>query len=155
MERELGFRVVAEAANGREAVVLAEYRHPVLILLDIRLPDVSGIAAAREIFSRTPNTSVIFVTGETDGVYVCEAFKAGARGYVSVDSVQTDLAPAIYAVARGHHFVSSSISRTLLDECERKQAQQRELSESEKELRSLLTVGYKDQEIEFHLRENP
>jgi DNA-binding NarL/FixJ family response regulator len=112
VERDVNFHVVAEAANGREAVVLADYKRPNIILLDMKMPQLNGIAAAREISAKRQTAGIIFVTAETDELYVSEAFKAGAAGYVSADTVQTDLCKAINAVKGGHSFVSPSIGNS-------------------------------------------
>ncbi|MBV9266192.1 MAG: response regulator transcription factor [Acidobacteriaceae bacterium] len=109
LEREPDFQVLAEAANGREAVVLADYKRPKVVLLDIQLPYLAGVPAAKEILSRNPETAVVFVTAETDEVYVAEAMKAGARAYVSADAAQSDLVTAIHCVAEGGTFVSPSL----------------------------------------------
>lgn len=109
LEREEGFRVIAEAANAREAVLLADYRSPDIVVLDIQLPDVSGIAAARRIASKNTSARILFVTALTDDEYLAEAFRAGARGYVLSDAAQTDLIPAVHAAAEGRYFVSPGI----------------------------------------------
>ena len=116
LERDPEVQVVAEAANGREAIVLAEYQNPEVVLLDIQLPHVPGITAAREISSKRPDTKIIFVSMLTDESYVQEAFKAGARGYVLGDTAQTDLPIAIKTVAKGGAFLSPAISANLIDE---------------------------------------
>lgn len=113
LEKEPGLEIVGEAANGREAVVLADYRRPDVVLLDIHLPLVNGIPAAVEILSRSPQAAIIMVSGLADKEYVIEAFKAGARGYVRADSAQTDLIPAVRAVAEGNSYVSPSIASQL------------------------------------------
>jgi DNA-binding NarL/FixJ family response regulator len=113
LEREPGLRVVAEAANGREAVVLADYRHPDIVLLDINLPHVNGIAAAREILEKNSEVAIIFVTPHSDEAYVAEAMKAGARGYVLEDAAETDLAPAIAAAGAGSRFISPRIGTSI------------------------------------------
>lgn len=113
LEKEPGVEIVGEAANGREAVVLADYRRPDIVLLDIHLPLVNGIPAALEILSRSPKTGIIIVSGLADEEYVIEAFKAGARGYVRADSAQTDLIPAVRAIFQGQSYVSPSIASPL------------------------------------------
>ncbi len=115
LERESAFRVIGEAANGREAVLLAEHTHPDIVLLDVQLPQISGIAAAREICSKNNKPGIIFISEHLDEEYVSEAFKAGARGYVLADSAQSDLIHAIGVVASGSRFVSPSISSPLRD----------------------------------------
>jgi DNA-binding NarL/FixJ family response regulator len=120
LEREPAFRVIGEAADGREAVALAEYRRPDVVLLDVQLPPANGISTAREIASKRPSNrhgiGVIFVTVLTDQEYVSEALRAGARGYVLEDAASTDLFRAIRAVASGGSFLSPAIGRKLLDE---------------------------------------
>ncbi len=149
LERESAFRVIGEAANGREAVVLAEHTHPDVVLLDVKLPDLNGIVAAREIRSKDGNVGIIFVTVHVDEEYVAEAFKAGTRGYVLADSAQSDLTRAIRVIARGGRFLSASITSQLLDEYARKH-EHNLISEHEKELFCLLAEGYDDQEIARH-----
>lgn len=113
LEKETGFEIVGEAANGREAVVLADYRRPEIVLLDIHLPLVNGMSAAVEILSKTPKAGIIMVSDLADEEYVIEAFKAGVRGYVRGDAAQTDLIPAVCAVAQGNSYVSPSIASQL------------------------------------------
>src|SRR5947209_5082360 len=115
LEREPDFLIVAEAANGREALVLADYRHPDVVLLDIHLPYVGGLAAAREISSKDKGAGIIFATANPDLEYASEAFKAGARGYVLADSAQTELVRAVRAVVGGRSFLSPIIASQLID----------------------------------------
>ncbi len=155
LERETAYRVIGEAANAREAVVLAEHTHPEVVLLDIKLPDINGIVAAREICSKDSNVGIVFVTAHVDQEYVSEAFKAGARGYVIADSVQSDLIRAIRVVARGDKFLSPSITSQLLEEYARKHVHDREqISEHEKQLFCLLAEGLDDHEIAAQLHTN-
>jgi DNA-binding NarL/FixJ family response regulator len=110
LEREPEIRIVGEAANGREAVALTEYRHPDVVLLDVQVPHLTGMLATREISAKAENVGVVFISEHVDEEYVTEAFKAGARGYVLADTAQTDLIPAIQIVATGGRFLSPGIS---------------------------------------------
>lgn len=103
--------MIAEAANGREAVLLADYRRPDIVVLDIQFPDVNGITAARLITGKNAGTRIIFVSQLADAEYLTEAFKAGAHGYVLSDAAQTDLIPAVRAAAEGQFFVSPAIEQ--------------------------------------------
>jgi NarL family two-component system response regulator LiaR len=116
LEREPGFRVIGEAADGREAMALADYGHPDVVLLDIQLPPRNGILTAREMVSKGRGYGIIFVTVLKDEEYVAEALKAGARGYVLEDVASTDLLPAVRAVAGGGRFLSSAISQRSVQE---------------------------------------
>ncbi len=113
LEKEPAFEIVGEAANGREAVVLSDYRRPDVVLLDIHLPFVNGISAAIEISARNPKPGIIMVTELADEEYVLEAFKAGARGYVRADTAQADLVSAVRTVAQGDCYLSPSITSQL------------------------------------------
>jgi len=113
LEKEPEFEIVGEAANGREAVVLSDYRRPDVVLLDIHLPMVSGLSAAIEISARNPKAGIVMVSELADEEYVVEAFKAGARGYVRADTSQTDLVNAVRSVANGECYLSPSITSQL------------------------------------------
>jgi DNA-binding NarL/FixJ family response regulator len=113
LEKEPGFEIVGEAANGREAVVLSDYRRPDVLLLDVHLPFVSGLSAAIEISARNPKPRIVMVSELADEEYVVEAFKAGVRGYVRADAAQTDLVTAVRSVANGKCYLSPSITSQL------------------------------------------
>jgi DNA-binding NarL/FixJ family response regulator len=151
LERHSGFRVTGEAANGREAVILAEYRRPDIVLLDIHLPQLSGIAAAREITSKAPGLGIIFITALTDEEYVSEALKAGARGYVLTDALQADLISAVHVVSRGGSFLSPAISASLIEEFAQANAGYAPASEYERQLCCLLAAGCDEEEIAVRL----
>lgn len=133
LEREPAFRVIGEAADGREAVALAEYRRPDVVLLDVQLPPVNGISTAREMASKHRGFGIIFVTVLTDQEYVSEALRAGARGYVLEDAAATDLCRAIRAVAGGGSFLSPAIGQKLLEEHLAKRPGDGVISEHEKQ----------------------
>jgi len=113
LEKEAAFEIVGEAANGREAIALADYRSPDVVLLDIHLPLVNGISATTEILSRSARTGIAIVSSFADEEYVVKAFQAGVRGYVHADSAQADLAAAVLSIARGEFYLSPSIASHL------------------------------------------
>ena len=143
LEREPEFRVVAEAADGREAVALAEFKHPDIVLVEVKLPYVNGIAVTRQIASKIDGPKAVFVTAETDESYVQEAFKAGARGYVAGDSAPSDMARAVQVVAGGGVFLSPAICRHFLES----QSAKWHLSEYEKQLFCCMAAGYAEREM--------
>ncbi len=151
LEREPQFRIVAEAANGHEAVVLTEFKHPEVAILDVRLSHLNGIAVAKEISSKQVRPKTVFVTTDTDESYVVEAFKAGASGYVAADSAPADLVRAIHVVVGGHLFLSPTICLRCLDG----HASTRDLSEHQKQLWCLLAAGYSQGEMATHLNADP
>jgi DNA-binding NarL/FixJ family response regulator len=114
LEREPAFRVIGEAADGREAVALVEYRRPDIVVLDVQLPPLNGITTARDILSKRRECGIVFVTVLTDQEYVSEALSAGARGYVLEDAAPADLFRAVQVVSGGGNFLSPAISQKLM-----------------------------------------
>ena len=105
-----GFRVVGEVGDGLQAVQRAQELSPDLILLDIGLPGLNGIDAAREILQRIPESKILFLTQESSADIVREALNLGARGYVVKAQAARELLAAIGAVLQGKRFVSSGLN---------------------------------------------
>jgi DNA-binding NarL/FixJ family response regulator len=103
-------QVICEVADGLEAVYKAEELKPDLILLDIGLPTLNGIEAARQIRQLCPESKIIFVSQESDTDVVQEAFSLGASGYVVKASARSDLLAAIEVVRSGRLFVGRGLS---------------------------------------------
>jgi two-component system, NarL family, response regulator NreC len=116
LESQPDFKVVAEAADGRQAVEQAEAQKPDVVVLDIAMPNLSGIEAAQRILAGSPSTSVVVLSMHSDEGYVLRALKAGAKGYLLKDSAEGDLIEAIRAVSRGKTFFSPEISRMLVED---------------------------------------
>ncbi len=103
------WQIIAEASYGSEAVQKAEELKPDLIVLDVGLPNLSGIEAARQIRQRSPNSEIIFLSQNSDLDVVRAALDTGALGYVRKTDAGRELLPAMDAVLRGKQFVSSSL----------------------------------------------
>jgi DNA-binding NarL/FixJ family response regulator len=110
-----GIQVVAEAADGRSAVELAQKQPVDVCVLDLTMPLLNGLDAAREITRVCPRTRVVLLTVHKDDPYVLEAFRAGVRGYVIKTQAADDLVRAIREVAGGAAYVSPKVSQALLD----------------------------------------
>ena len=100
-------QIICEVADGREAVQKAKVLKPDLILLDIGLPTLNGIEAARQIRKLAPESKIVFVSQESSADVVEEAFRLGALGYVAKTDAGSDLLPAVSAALRGERFASS------------------------------------------------
>jgi DNA-binding NarL/FixJ family response regulator len=114
LERE-GLSVVAEAANGPDAVALARRHVPDVAVLDFVMPRLNGVDAAREILHHLPSTAVILLSMETREHQVAAALRAGVRAYIPKTQAADDLVHAIREVAAGHIFLSSSLSHVIVD----------------------------------------
>ena len=105
LHKRSNFRVVGEAANGVEAVAHAAQLRPDLVLLDIGLPKLNGIDAARQIRTASPDSKIIFLSLETSVEIIEEALGAGARGYIIKSAAATELTSGLDLVIRGGCFV--------------------------------------------------
>jgi two-component system, NarL family, response regulator NreC len=153
LERQSDFEVVAEASDGREAVGLAQQHHPEVVVMDVTMPNLNGIEAARQICTALPQTSIVMLSMHSDEAYVLRALKAGARGYLLKESAESDLIAAIRAVKAGKAFFSPAVSRMLVEDYVR-QLQDREIEDSyellttrEREILQLIAEGRSNKEI--------
>jgi DNA-binding NarL/FixJ family response regulator len=112
--KEPGLQIIGELSNGREVVQQAEELRPDLILLDIALPALDGIEAARQIRELAPESKIIFVSIESSAEVVQEALSLGAWGYVLKTAAGTDLLAAVRAVLEGRQFVSGGLPGPVL-----------------------------------------
>ncbi len=115
MEKREGFTVVAEAGDVAEAIVTARRTEPDVIVMDIRLPDGSGVEACREIRNERPETKVIMLTSYADDEAVYGSIMAGASGYLLKQTRGQDLASAIERVARGESLLDPAVTHKVLE----------------------------------------
>ena len=108
--------VVGEAANGEEALVAATRLHPAVVLMDLRMPLLDGVAATRRLQTLVPACKVIVLTTFDDDEYVFDGLRAGAVGYLLQDTPWTKLVEAIRAAARGESFLQPSIAAKVVAE---------------------------------------
>lgn len=114
LERQPGLDVVAEAADGVDAVERALAVRPSLCILDVGMPRMTGLQAAREIRSQLPDTRVLMLSMHDDERYLFEALKAGASGYVLKREADHDLVGAVRAVGRGDAFLTNAAERSII-----------------------------------------
>jgi two-component system response regulator NreC len=153
LQQDDQFEVVAEAADGREAVQLAESENPDVVIMDIVMPGLGGIEATAQIVRRNPRTGVVIFSMHADDTYLSRALAAGARGYLLKNGEDLDLARAVEAAAEGKPFFSPAIASILVEDYMR-QLQQRGLQDSydllterEKETLQLLAEGKSNKEV--------
>src|ERR1700691_4619723 len=153
VEAQSHLSVVGEANNGRDAVALAEALKPDVVVMDIGMPSLNGIEAAREIHKTLPDTQIVMLSMHSDEGYVLRALKAGAKAYLLKDSAEADLAQAIRAAAAGKSFFSPAVGKVLLEDYMRKlQRTGKEdsyelLTPREREILQLVAEGKSSKEV--------
>jgi DNA-binding NarL/FixJ family response regulator len=153
LESHPGFKVIGEASDGREAVAMAETHAPDVVVLDVAMPILNGIEAARQISAKLPQTAIVFLSMHSDEGYVLRALKSGAKAYLLKDSAEYDLINAIKAVSEGKAFFSPAISKMLVEEYVR-EMRERDVDDSyellttrEREILQLFAEGKAPKEV--------
>jgi len=116
LEIEPDIRVAGQAADGRQAIQQVEALHPDVVLMDVRMPEMDGVAATRELSRRFPEVKVIILTTFEDDETVFEGLKAGARGYLLKDISSEEMARAVRKVAAGEALIEPRLTRKVLEE---------------------------------------
>jgi two-component system, NarL family, response regulator NreC len=153
LESHEGFSVVAEAADGREAVALAEQHRPDIVVMDLAMPILNGIEAARQICGSGMPSAIVFLSMHSDEGYVLKALKSGAKGYLLKDSAEHDLINAVKTVSEGKAFFSPAISKMLVEDYVRQMHEQKIedsydlLTTREREVLQLLAEGRSNKEV--------
>lgn len=111
---ESDIEIVGEAANGRQALLLCSRLRPDLILMDVRMPEMDGLAATKEVKQRYPEISVMMLTMHENPDYLLEALKAGAAGYVLKDAPQEEIIEAVRRVSNGESPMDPELAARLL-----------------------------------------
>jgi DNA-binding NarL/FixJ family response regulator len=149
LDAEDDLETVAEAGTARDAVFEARKHRPDVVLMDVVLPDRSGIEATPDVLKEAPDARVLVLSMEDDPSYVREAFSAGASGYVLKEAADNELVTALRQVAAGERYVHPALgARMAAAEAEAAaRADADPLSEREREVLRLLALGHTNQEI--------
>jgi two-component system, NarL family, response regulator NreC len=157
LERSPDFRVVGEAESGRTAVRLARELGPDVIVMDISMPDLNGIDAARQIAGRMPHTRIVALSMHSDRRFVTEMLKAGARGYLLKDCTCDELILAIRTAAAGKTYLSPAVAdevvKAYLDQSPESagDSDASALTDRQREVLQLLAEGRTTRQIALHL----
>jgi two-component system response regulator NreC len=147
LERE-GFEVVAEAANGQQALQMAEKLHPEVAVLDLAMPLLNGLDAAREMQRISPKTKTILLTMHTEHHYILEGLRSGAKGFVTKTHAAEDLVRAIREAARGGTYLSPEISKAVVQAYQNKtEFPVDPLSARERQVLQLIAEGKTTKEV--------
>jgi DNA-binding NarL/FixJ family response regulator len=147
LEDEPDIKVVGEAADGNEAVRLAEELKPNVIVMDCAMPSTSGLVATRKILSDTPDQKILMLSMHSEDTLVRQALEAGARGYVLKNAVDLELAGAIRKVVAGEVVLDPQVSKRASLKGERNGG----LTARELEILQLIVDGKSNKEIADHL----
>ena len=153
LEEQPDWQVVAETGNGRDAVRLAADLQPDVVILDIGMPQLNGLEAARQIARRLPSARVLILSMHADEVHITKAVEAGASGYLVKDSADSELVKAVTAVAHGMSYFSPAAAAVLLDEYRKSRAGRGAadrydlLSDREREVLQLMAEGHSNKSI--------
>lgn len=154
IEKQPGVEVVGEAGDGTEALAQVTALQPDLVLLDINMPGLDGLAALPRIRAVSPGSRVLMLTMHDDVSYLQEALRVGASGYVLKRAVDSELLMAIQAVMRGETYVHSAMTQKLLQKMDADVAPAASepdpwatLSDRERDVLRLVALGYTNQEV--------
>ena len=148
IERQRDMSVVAEAEDGVHALQLTQTEHPDVAVLDVSMPKMTGLQAAREIRSHSPDTRVLLLSMHDDERYFFEGLEAGAAGYVLKRAADTDLIDALRTVAGGRTFLSDDAQATLMREWQEGRAEPEDpLTPRELEVVKLIAEAYTNRQI--------
>jgi DNA-binding NarL/FixJ family response regulator len=153
-----GIEVRGEASNGAEMVALAKETEPDIVVLDIRMPEMDGIEAARRISEQVPGTRVVMLTAYDDRHFVVEAVRAGAKGYVLKSKDAEHLLQSVRLVHDGHMVIDPELVVALADElavAKDRDVGAETLTEREVEVLQLLAFGYTNRDIAGRLFISP
>ena len=150
-----GIEIVAEAADGREALRLVAAHRPDVVLMDVMMPSLNGLDAAARIARAFPRTRVVIVSMNADEDSVLKSLRAGAAGYVVKTADPAELELAIRAAARGERFLSSAVSQHVVAAClkrvDREQTSLERLTPRQREVLQLIAEGHTTKEIAARL----
>lgn len=142
------FEVVGEASNGQQAVELVRSLTPDIVIMDVAMPRLNGVMATRAILEAHPHCRILMLSMHGDAVYVRESLRAGAKGYLLKDAVDSDLVAAVRALADGHAYLSPSVSNTVLTDYRQHVGDAgSQLTTREREVLQLLAEGLTAKEI--------
>ncbi len=151
IESEPALDLIGEAAGGYEAIALVEEASPDILLLDLSMPDLDGIAVTKKLKPEYPDLRILILTIHEDEALVREAIKAGASGYILKRAAESELVSAISVLMRGDMYVDHALLRPLVDDGEEGstsgQEQIEKLTPREQDVLRLIVLGYTNRQV--------
>ena len=158
LENQNDMKIVGQASNGEQALLLVEQLAPDVVVMDITLPDISGIEVTRRLKQTHPETAVVALTIHEDEQFFFQMLQAGASGYIPKRAASEDLIKAIRAAHKGEIYIYPSLAKALVSDFLGRsdngadKTRVNELTPREQEVLSLLAQGLSNEEIAVHLK---
>lgn len=148
LEGQEDLEVVGEAADGREAVQMANQLKPDVVIMDVSMPELNGIEATRRLQKDNPRIRILALSMHKENVFVREILRAGAAGYLLKDAIDEELITAVRAVSGGEGYLSPSVSEAVLSDYRRHVTDPIDLlSSREREILQMLAEGKTNKEV--------
>ncbi len=151
LRSEPGLQLVGEATSGYEAIELVGKTHPDILILDLSMPDLDGIAVTRQLKPQYPDLRILILTVHEDEAMLREAIKAGASGYIVKRAAEAELIAAIETIRRGDPYVDPALLRVLLGESTKPRTEQAAspdpLTPRETDVLKLIVQGYTNRQV--------
>ena len=152
LEDDPELTVVGEASNGTDAIALVKKTDPDVVVMDMAMPEMSGLHATMEMIKQRPGTKVLILSMYSDEQYVRNALDAGAKGYILKSAIENDLTRAVKAVAAGEQYLAPELSSVLIraiqtGSFEKASDPYERLTQREKQVLQLIATGKSNKEI--------
>jgi DNA-binding NarL/FixJ family response regulator len=157
LESHTDFKIIGAANNGRDAVKQVLQLKPQVVIMDISMPDMNGIEAARQIRERAPDIRVVILSMHATSAHIFHALEAGVRGYILKESAGSDVVDAVRTVHSGRRFLSPKVMEIVAEEVARPRGPSplERLSRREREILQLVAEGRSNAHIAATLRISP
>ena len=141
------FEIVGDASNGKQAIRLMSELHPDVVLMDLYLPDIDGIATSSEIMKHNPAIRILMITSASEGEKALAAIRAGVAGYITKDAPRSEILKALRDVAAGQGYIPPIVATRITSALRQEEVLQRAITPRESTILKLVGEGHTNREI--------